>query len=176
MKPGCKNWERQLLYQMPKFQQKSQGIQRKRETAQSKEQNKFLESDSKETESSCWWLSRLRIQPVSMRIQVGSLASLSTLRSSITASCSIGCRCGSEMQLGSCVAVAVAQVGHSSNLISNLGNSICHRCGPKKKKKKKEAKIYELPYKKFEITILNMLNELKENTERQLKKIKKIMK
>ena len=43
----------------------------------------------------------------------------------------------SQMQLGSGVAVAMAQAGScSSNSTPSLGTSICHRCGHKKKKKK----------------------------------------
>ena len=42
------------------------------------------------------------------------------------------------MWLGFCVAVAMAQISScSSNSTSSLGTSMCHRCGPKKKKKKK---------------------------------------
>jgi len=45
------------------------------------------------------------------------------------------------MQLGSGVAVAVAQAGScSSDLTPSLGTSICHGCGPKKTEKKKETK------------------------------------
>ena len=44
-------------------------------------------------------------------------------------------------QLRSHVAFAVAQAGScSSDVTPSLEISICHRCGPKKKKKKKERK------------------------------------
>ena len=65
---------------------------------------------------------RVKNTTVSMRMQVQSLASLSGLR--IWCCCELQHR--SQMQLGSGVAAAAA-----------LGTSICHRCGPKKKKKKK---------------------------------------
>ena len=52
---------------------------------------------------SLWWLSRLRTQLVSMRMQVLSLASLSGLRT--WHCCELWCR--SQMPLESCVAVAV---------------------------------------------------------------------
>ena len=42
------------------------------------------------------WLSGLRTQLVSMRMQVGSLASLSGLGSGVAVSCGVGCRCGSD--------------------------------------------------------------------------------
>ena len=67
------------------------------------------------------------------RIQLVSLASLSRLRIR---------RCHelyyrSQMQLRSYVAVAVVSVGsRSSDSTRSLGTSICHECGPKKKKKK----------------------------------------
>ena len=45
------------------------------------------------------------------------------------------------MQLGSCVAVAVVQIGScSSDLTSSLGTFICHECGPKKQKQKTKTK------------------------------------
>ena len=44
-----------------------------------------------------------------------------------------------QVQLGSGVAGAVALASsYSSNSTSGLGISICHRCGPKKKKKRKK--------------------------------------
>ena len=46
--------------------------------------------------------------------------------------CELWCR--SQMQLGSCIAVAVAVVqasGYSSDLTPSLGTSICCRCSPK---------------------------------------------
>ena len=68
-----------------------------------------------------------------MRIRVRSLALLNGLR--------IGrCRelwCRSQMQLGSGVAVLVAQASSCSSYSTlSLGTSICHGCSPKKKKKK----------------------------------------
>ena len=42
------------------------------------------------------WLSGLRTQLVSMRMQVGSLASLSGLGSGVAVSCGVGYRCGSD--------------------------------------------------------------------------------
>ena len=45
-------------------------------------------------------------------------------------------------RLGSCVAVAGVYAGsHSSDSTPSLGTSICHRCGPIKKKKKRQYKI-----------------------------------
>ena len=82
-------------------------------------------------------LSGLRICLVSMRMRVQSLASLSGL----------GIWCchelwfSSQMRLGSCIAVAVAQAGScSSNSTPSLGTSICHQCSPKTKTKKKKKK------------------------------------
>ena len=67
-----------------------------------------------------------------MRVQ--SLASVSGLR--IQHCCELCCR--SQIQLGSCVAVAVAVTGScSSDLTPFLGTPICHGCGLKKKKEKK---------------------------------------
>ena len=46
-------------------------------------------------------------------------------------------QCRLQMQLGSCVAVAVVQASsYSSDLTPSLGTSICHGCGPKKTRKK----------------------------------------
>ena len=79
-----------------------------------------------------WWLSRLRTQIVSTRMQVQSLV-LSGLR----IQCCQRLWCESQMQLRSGVAVAVVQAGsYSSNSALSLGTSICHMCGPKKEKKK----------------------------------------
>ena len=81
------------------------------------------------------WLCELRTLLVSLRIQVQSQASLSGLRI---------WRClklqrGSQMRLGSCVAVAVVQAGScSSDSTPSLGTSICHQCGPRKKNKTKK--------------------------------------
>ena len=50
------------------------------------------------------------------------------------------------MQLGSGVAVAVAEASRcTSNLTPSLGTSICHGCSPKKQKKKKKKKKKDLP-------------------------------
>ena len=67
-----------------------------------------------------------RIQLVSMRIPVQSLALLTGLR----------IRCCHKLWLRSGIAVAVVQAG-SCNAAStlSLGTSICCSCGPKKKKK-----------------------------------------
>ena len=49
--------------------------------------------------------------------------------------------CRSQMQLGFCVAVAVAQAGNcSSDLTPSLGNSICRRRSPKKAKQTNKQK------------------------------------
>ena len=66
-------------------------------------------------------------------MQVRSPASLSGLR----IHCCPELWCRSQTQLGSGVSVAVVSAGgYSSNSSSTFGISICHRCGPKKKKKK----------------------------------------
>ena len=80
------------------------------------------------------WLSRLRTQLVSMRIQVQSLASDSGLR--------IWCYhepwCSSQMWLRSSVTVALVWAGgHGFDLTPSLGISICHGCSPKNTKKNK---------------------------------------
>ena len=85
-----------------------------------------------------------QIQLGTMRLQVRSLALLSGLR--IRYRHELWCR--SQMQLGSGVAVVVAQAGScSSDQTPGLGTSTCLRCGlkkikdkKKKKKKKKEKK------------------------------------
>ena len=82
------------------------------------------------------WLSPLEPDIVSMRIHVQSLALFSGLR---IWHCH-KMQCSSQMWFGSGVALAVVQASScSSNSIPSLGNSICHRCGPKTKKK------YKLP-------------------------------
>ena len=67
---------------------------------------------------------RKRTRLVSMRTQVQSLVSISGLRNQ-------RCRelwCRSQTQLGSRVAVAVAEAGScSSDSTPNLGTSICYR-------------------------------------------------
>ena len=74
---------------------------------------------------------------VYMRMRVRSLASISGLR--IQHCCELWCR--SQMQLGSCVAVAMAVAGScSSDSTSSLETSICLECGPKRQKKKKKKK------------------------------------
>ena len=74
---------------------------------------------------------RKQIRLGAMRLQVRSLASLSGLR--IQHCCELWCR--SQMQLGSDVAVAAAQVrGYSSHLTPNLGTSRCCRCSSKRQK------------------------------------------
>ena len=48
-----------------------------------------------------------------------------------------------QIQLRSCIDMAVAQVGTcSSNLTSSLGTSRCHRCGQKKKNLILDANCY----------------------------------
>ena len=78
-----------------------------------------------------------RIQLGTMRLRVQSLASFSGLRI-------WDCHelwCSLQMQLRSCIAVAVAQaISCSSDLTSSLGTSMCCKWGPKKQKKKKKAK------------------------------------
>ena len=77
-----------------------------------------------------------QIRLVSMRMQVRSLASLNGL---VIWCCHELCR--SQMQLGSCVAMAVVWVGScSSSSTPSLGTSICCGCSPKKQKIKKERK------------------------------------
>ena len=47
--------------------------------------------------------------------------------------------------LRSHIAVAVVEAGsYSSDSVSNLATSICHRCSPKKTKKEKKCKSLEL--------------------------------
>ena len=70
-------------------------------------------------------------QTVFMRMWVRTLASLSGLR----IRCCHELWCGSEMQLGSGIAVAVVQASSSSsNLTPSLGTSVCCRCGLNKNK------------------------------------------
>ena len=75
-----------------------------------------------------------------MRTQVQSLALLSGLR----IQCCPQLWCRLQIQLGSCVAVAVVEAcNYSSDWTPSLETSICHGCGPKRqkgKKKKKEEK------------------------------------
>ena len=81
---------------------------------------------------------------VSMRMRVGSLASLSGLR----IRCCHKLWCRSQTWLGSGVAAAKAS-SYSFGLTSSLGTSICCRCGPKKKKKKEKifmSKENALPF------------------------------
>ena len=73
---------------------------------------------------------RYRTWIVSMRMWVGSLASLTGLR----IRCCRELWCRSQMQLRSCIAVAVAQAGScSSYLTPHLGTRVCRGCDPKKK-------------------------------------------
>ena len=73
-----------------------------------------------------------RIRPGTMRLRVGSLASLSGLR--IWRCHELRCR--SQTRLRSDVAVAVARAGScSSNLTPSVGTSICRGCSPKNKTK-----------------------------------------
>ena len=76
-----------------------------------------------------------------MRTQGQSLALLSGLR---IQHCQELC-CRSQMQLGSCVSVALVQGGgYRSNWTPSLGTSICCGCGPRKTKMTKN--IYILTY------------------------------
>ena len=74
---------------------------------------------------------RKRIRLGTMRLWVGSLASLSGLR----IQCCRELWHGSQMRLGSGVAVALVQAS-SSDQVPSLGTSTCHGCGPKKKDKR----------------------------------------
>ena len=76
---------------------------------------------------------RKRIQLVTVRLWVRSMASLSGLR--IRCHCELWCRL--QMQLGSGIVMAVVQAGScSSNSTFSLGTSICCGCSPKTNKKK----------------------------------------
>ena len=76
---------------------------------------------------------------VSMRMRVQSLAPLGGLR--IWHCCELWCRL--QMQLGSHVAVALAQVGsYSSDCTPSLGTSTCRGSDPRKDKKKKVILIF----------------------------------
>lgn len=60
--------------------------------------------------------------------------------------------CRLQIQLGSCLAVAVVQKGSCSpNLTPSQGNSICHTYGPKKREKEKE--IFYISRKVFFLRI-----------------------
>ena len=79
---------------------------------------------------------RKQIWLVSMGTQVWSLALLSRLR----IHCCQELRCRSKTQLGSCVAVAVAQASsYSSNLTPSLGTSMSCGCSPGKNKTKQKG-------------------------------------
>ena len=79
-----------------------------------------------------------QIQLVFMRIRVQSLALLSG--SGIQPCSKVWCRL--QMQLRSCVAVAVMQASScSATSTPRLGTSICCGCGPKKAKTEEEKKI-----------------------------------
>ena len=79
----------------------------------------------------------LRLNTVSLRMWIQSLASLSGLKN--LCSCKLQCRSQVQLRSGIAVAVAVA-CSCSSDLTSSLGTSICHRCGPKRQKKKKKKR------------------------------------
>ena len=79
------------------------------------------------------------IQPVTMKLWVQSMASLSGLR--IWRSHELWCRSQKRLRpsVAVVVAMAVAVASHwSSDLTPSLGTSICHRSGPKKKKEKNQ--------------------------------------
>ena len=87
----------------------------------------------------CWefpsWLSGLRTQLGSMRMQVWSLASFSGLR--IWHCCELWYR--SQLRLGSRVHVAVVEASrHGFDSAPSLGTSICCGCSPKKQKTNKK--------------------------------------
>ena len=67
------------------------------------------------------WLSGLRIQPISMRMWVWSLVSLSVKDPALPQA---------EAQLSD--AAGILRCSHSSDSTSSPGTSTCHRCGPKK--------------------------------------------
>ena len=104
------------------------------------------------------------IWPVTMRMQVWSLASLSGLR--IWHCGELWCR--SKTWLGSGIAVAMTLArGHSSDLTPRLGTSICHRCGPKKTKKKRKIfslwctlRIYSLSNSCITYSIVNYIKHI----------------
>ena len=80
------------------------------------------------------WLRGVRIRPVSMTMQVRSLAQLSGLRIPRCREL----RCRSQIRLGSRVAVAVVSASScSSDSTPSLRTSIGCRCGPKKQSKNK---------------------------------------
>ena len=75
-----------------------------------------------------------QIRLASMRTQIRSLALLSGQRSSVSVSCGVGLRRGSDLAL-LCLwrrPVATAPIG-----LPSLGTSKCHGYGPKKMGKKK---------------------------------------
>ena len=77
------------------------------------------------------WLSVLRTHVLYVRIWVLSLALFSGLR----IWCCHKLCCGSQIQPGPCIAVAVTQASSCSfDLPHSLGTFICRRCGCKKKK------------------------------------------
>ena len=79
-----------------------------------------------------------------VRTWVWSLASLCGLR--IQRCHELWCRL--QMQLGSCIAVAVAQLdSYSSDSTPSLGTSICHGFGPKRQNKTKKNHYNELTQK-----------------------------
>ena len=82
-----------------------------------------------------------RIQLGTMRLRLRSLASLSGLRIQHCRDL----RCRSQMRLGSCVAVALVQVGsYSSDSTTSLGTSTCHGSSPRKGKKPKQNKTHKM--------------------------------
>ena len=66
--------------------------------------------------------------------------------------------CRLQMWLRSHIAVAVVYDGsYSSNLTPSLGTSICHRCGPKKKKK---SQSYKISHRDVMYSIRNIINNI----------------
>ena len=75
-----------------------------------------------------------------LRTMRSSLASLRGLR--IWHCCELWCR--SQMRLGCCIAVAMAQAGgYNSDWTPSLGTSMCCRCSPKKQKRKRKITLYK---------------------------------
>ena len=97
------------------------------------------------------WLTRKQTQLVSMRMWVGSLASLRGLR--IRLCLELWCR--SQTWFGSQMAVAVVQViSFSSNSTLSVGNSMCRRYSPKKNSFYNDIRIRNIDYLRIN-TLIN---------------------
>ena len=91
-----------------------------------------------------------------MRMQSQSLAPLNGLR--IQNCHELQQR--SQTQLGSGIAVAVAEGGsYSSDSTPSLGTSLCHRCSPKKKKKRKQSLLHHIQMPKGKLYYLLMIQK-----------------